>query len=87
MDLISVLCRRKCLYPITTNGKYLYTTFDQFIYKGTYTCFQVRPRHFMALPSDTTSNQLTFKSTYMEALFGVVDLLSILKVPYLMERV
>ncbi len=56
--------------PITTNGKYLYTTFDQFIYKGDLALFSGSPPLFRSISSDTTSDQLVFKSICVEAFFG-----------------
>jgi len=69
--------------PITTNGKYLYTTFDQFIYKGDLALFSGSPPSFHGTSSDTTSNQLVFKSIYVEALFGSSGLAIYSKSPFL----
>ncbi|MGC9053776.1 MAG: hypothetical protein ACP5KS_07805, partial [Candidatus Hydrogenedens sp.] len=55
---------------VTSNGKYLYTVFDQFIYKGNLALFAGSPPTFQGVPSDTTSNQLVFKSTFIQNFFG-----------------
>lgn len=55
---------------ITTNGKYLYTVFDKFIYKGNLALFSGSPPTFQGVPSDMTSNQLVFKSTFVQNYFG-----------------
>lgn len=56
--------------PMTSNNKCLYTVFDQFIYKGDLALFAGSPPTFQGVPSDTISNQLVFKSSYIETYFG-----------------
>ncbi|HOV33923.1 MAG TPA: hypothetical protein PLX23_11245 [Candidatus Hydrogenedens sp.] len=68
---------------ISTNGYYLYTTFDQFIYKSNLALFSGSPPSFYGTSSDTTCNQLVFKSTYIEALFGNGGLAIYSKNPFL----
>ncbi len=54
----------------TPDNKYLYTVFDQFIYKGNLALFEGSPPTFKGVPADTTSNQLVFKSSFIETFFG-----------------
>jgi len=68
---------------VTPNGKYLYTVFDQFIYKGDLALFSGSPPAFQGVPSDTTSNQLVFKSIFIQNFFGNSGLAIYSKDPFL----
>ncbi|HOQ33614.1 MAG TPA: hypothetical protein PLA12_14070 [Candidatus Hydrogenedens sp.] len=68
--------------PLSSNGKYLYTVFDQFIYKGDLALFSGSPPAFQGAPSDTTSNQLVFKSIFIQNFFGNSGLAIYSKSPF-----
>ncbi len=67
----------------TENNNYMYTTFDQFIYKNDNALYSGSPPMFQGSQADLISNELVFKSDYTEFVYSVQGIPLYSKEPFL----